>query len=78
MEKIKQEINRYINSKNNMWAGLIGSTGGTLALLFNLNSPLKVMFLIIGFLFSVGFFSIYRSKSKYIDYLIEKMGEDDE
>jgi len=36
MEKLKQEINRHINSKNNMWTGLVGSTGGTLALLFNL------------------------------------------
>jgi len=40
-----------------------------------LNNPLKVMFLVVGILFSLGFLSQYKAKSRYIDYLIEKIGK---
>jgi len=75
MENIKQEILKVINSRNNIWTALIISTGGTLALMFNLDGKLKMMFFMIGMLFSIGFLYSYLLKGRYLDYLIEKTGE---
>ena len=71
--KIRGKIN--FNAKNNIWAALIVSTGGTLTLMFNLDSNLKILFFIIGILFSLGFLYVYRLKTKYLNYLVEKIGE---
>lgn len=75
MEKLKLEINRHISSKNNMWAALIVSTSGTLAVMFNMDSLIKIIFFILGILLSIFFLAVYKAKSRYIDYLIDKTGE---
>jgi hypothetical protein len=78
MEKHKQEILRYIHSKNNIWTALVVSTSSTIALLFNHKNLLENTFFVIGVLFSILFLALYKSRSRYIDRLIEKVGEKDE
>jgi 1,4-dihydroxy-2-naphthoate octaprenyltransferase len=78
MEKQKQDINRHIHSKNNIWAALLVSLSGTLAVMFNLHSTLQWIFFALGILFSIGLFAAYKSRSKYIDYLIKKMEGENE
>lgn len=78
MEKYTHEINRHIHSKNNIWAALLVSISGTLAVMFNLHNMLQFIFFIVGILFSIGLFAAYKSRSRYIDYLINKMEEESE
>ncbi|OGI01097.1 MAG: hypothetical protein A2Y25_04990 [Candidatus Melainabacteria bacterium GWF2_37_15] len=77
MEKnpIEKLIDYYINGRNNIWYVLIVSVGGTLTLMFSLDSTLKIIFFIIGIMFSFGFLIEYWRKAIQIKRLIIKLKE---
>ena len=74
-EALQKEIDFQRDVKTHLWNALIVSTGGTLALLFNLKGSLKIGLFILGILFiGVLFFGYFR-KDDQIDYLIKKLRE---
>lgn len=75
-EAIQKEIDRLRDEKNHLWNALIVSVGGSLALLFNLDNPFKLIFSIVGFLVGFIFLNGYFKKDDKIDELIEKLKEE--
>ncbi len=76
---IKKRIDYLRDERNHLWAALVLTFGGTLALLFNLNNDsLKITFFIIGLLFSTIFLLAYFKKDDQIEkffIMLEKSEE---
>jgi len=77
-EYIKKRIDYLRDERNHLWVGLIVTTGGTLALLFNLNSPIKTLFFILGIIFSIVFLFGYFKKDDQIEKFFKMLQKDKE
>lgn len=75
-EAIQKEIDCLRDVKTHLWHALIVSSGGTIALLFNLDHWLKALFLVIGTLFSIAFLNGYFKNDDRINKLIKKLKEE--
>jgi hypothetical protein len=75
MEKnfILKQIDCIRDVKNHLWTGLIVTLGGTLTLLFNLNTNLKLVFFFIGLFFSIIFFVAYFKKDDQLEFFFNKL-----
>lgn len=75
-DSVKKRIDYLRDERNHIWTSLMVTLGGTLALMFNLNSKLKIIFFIFGVLFSIIFFYAYFKKDEKFELLIKKIEEE--
>ena len=73
---IFKRIDVLRDSKNNLWTASLVSLSGTLTLMFNLDSKLKILFFCLGSLFSAIFVYGYFKKDDQIEYLISKLNKE--
>ncbi len=76
-DALKKEIDYQINIKNNLWTALIVSVSGTLSLLFNTDNITKLIFVIIGLIFTVLFINGYFKRNDIIEDLIKKLNKEE-
>lgn len=74
-DSILKQIDYVRDIKNHLWTGLLITVGGTLTLVFHLDSLLKIIFFTLGIIFSVIFFIGYFKKDEQIEFLFDKLNE---
>lgn len=72
-DALNKEIDLISSEKNHIWTAFLVSTSGTIALIFNLNSIMKVTFLVIGIITSIFLFLMYFMKNDQLDSLLNKL-----
>jgi hypothetical protein len=75
-DAIKKEIDYLINMKSHLWTGFLVSSSGTLTLLFNLDSSLKMVFFVSGTVLSIFLFFGYFKKDYQIENLLNRLKEE--
>jgi len=76
-EALKKEIDYEVNTKNNLWYALIVSISGTLSLVINPDSPIKIVLIGLGIFTSLLLLYGYFVKNKVIDKLLDKLNQGD-
>jgi len=72
-EITKKEIDYQTIIKTHLWTAFLATTGGTLALFFNLDNYTKVLFLLLGIYFSISFLRDYFNKTVLIRKLFNEL-----
>ena len=75
---IKELINYHKDIKNNFWAGLIVSAGGTLSLTFTPINMYKIILLGFGAFFFIVFLNGYFNHLFIINKLLKELKEEEE
>ena len=74
--EIKAQLNNLINCRNNYWTAFLVTSGGTMALFFNADNLIKIIFVLIGALLSIILFILHIDLNKNINKLINTLNEE--
>lgn len=74
-DAVKKEIDTIRDVRNHIWNATIVTIGGTVAILFNLDSMLKIIFFIIGLIIIPFLVNGYFQKENKINLLIKELKE---
>ncbi len=72
---IKERINNHTELRKPLWTILIVLTGSLVALVFDINNPIKLGLLILGVILDIFIFNSICEHNKIIENLIKKLEE---
>lgn len=72
-ESLQKEIDHEINIKNNLWYAFMITAGSTIGLMLSFDNWFKLIFIVIGFIFSFILLNGYFNKEDLILKLIKDL-----
>jgi hypothetical protein len=75
-EFCREKFNYYITVKNNLWTAFLVLTGGLAGLALNLDSLIKYLFLVTGFIIEYFLIKIINSNNSQLQVLLKKIDEE--
>ena len=74
--EIQGQLNNLINTRNNYWTAFMVTSGGTMALFFNADNLIKIIFILVGALLSIMLFILHIDLNRNINKLINELSDE--